>query len=182
MLPELLSKPSYSSYVISALTSTPLYTLWSSVVKYFKRFFFVTRLFRYTAAVIYFIEKSAIFLTAFIFILGTLPVLATALLFAALTERIRQIRLVRKISIPNDMDIYVFVSSEAFGRPVGSFGMAEANALSNDAAVFIVTDKLTQNLLNKNSGGVMTISRSCFFRLRRAIFDKRPQYVKYLFT
>jgi len=67
-------------YVIRRLKDTSLFEVVSKAVKYIRRSFLVSRILRYTAAVVVFLETSAILLAAFSVFLVTVPAAAVVLL------------------------------------------------------------------------------------------------------
>lgn len=132
----------------------------------------VTRILRWTAIAVAYIETSAILLVTATLAFAVLPfaALLTLVIFAA--DNIRASLILRRLPPPTG-EIWVIFAA-------GEFGMKLAKEL--DGSVYLVRGQLESRFLTmKRKNGITLISSSFFIRLRRRYFDRTPENMRYLF-
>ncbi|MBQ8510846.1 MAG: hypothetical protein IJ493_13175 [Clostridia bacterium] len=167
MLPTILTKHSYITYLYDRLRATSLWSATERIAAYSRRFLFITRLLKWIAAAVAVIETSAMLLTAAALLLILLPALlavAGGLALAAYIDGNRKLH------------------SLTLGDRVIVFFAEGGIRLGLDGCVFVVTDSLRHRFLTmQQRDGVYYIRRSFFIRLRKRYFDKMPQRMIYIF-
>ena len=177
MPPELLTANNLFSFYYSRIRHTTLWSLADRVIKYSRRFLFITRIVRYSAVIVSIIEKSVLLILISTLILTVLPILAAGSVAMLTAESIVTNKRLRELDLRLDREeIFVFAG-------VGEYGEAWTRSLSEVAAVYIVANPLKHRFIAaKADGGIIYVSKSFFLRLRRDYFDSTPEKMRYLFT
>ena len=177
MPPELLTANNLFSFYYSRVRRTTVWSLADRIIKYSRRFLFITRIVRYAAVIVSIIETSAMLILISTLILTVLPILTVGFIVMLTAESIVTNKRLRELDLRLDREeIYVFAG-------VGEYGEAYARSLSEVAAVYIVANPLKHRFIAaKADGGIIYVSKSFFLRLRRNYFDSTPEKMRYLFT
>lgn len=177
MKSDCLGYKNYSSYLFAHARSTQFFQITDRIVRRTKKFFFLGKLIRLTAAVVAVIETSAALLFAFTLFLTLLPLLITFAFLCFLADRIRGNHLIRRLS-PFFVQKKIIVLFRA-----GEFGHAWMKELEKKGyAVVFVTDKLFPFFLTaKEKNGILMVRRTFFFRLQKTFFENHPERMIYLF-
>ena len=177
-MPDFLKYNTFVSYLLAFLRSTSLYAMASRVMKYAKRFWFVTRIIKYVSVAAAIIETSA-FLVAFAAVLTvTVPILVVLLTAITVADIIISEKLLRCryfAEYIQDKHICVFLANS------GRNDRFPAMLTEKNMAVFIVTaDPAKRFISYRYQNGIYYIRHALFFRLKRRRFNKSNNRIIYI--
>ena len=107
--PDILSAKNIFSLYIDRARSTSIWNAADRAIKYTRRFFFITKLLRFAAAVITFVQTSAMLIASATLILTLLPLVLIVVLAAGISGWFCENRIRRKYPPPKDGSIYVLL-------------------------------------------------------------------------
>ena len=203
--PDLLKARNILSLYIDRARSTSLWNAADRAIKYTRRFFFVTKLLRFSAVIITFIQTSAMLIAAATLILTLLPLVLVIVLAAGISGWFCENRILRKYPPPEVGDIYVILppDRELLEKHQKDSGTTDkhpkkpdrhsyrdflARDLSSSGTVYVVDSEpgyLFKGLVRglypaKDVNGVTYLSKPLFLRMRAKYFDKTPERMNYL--
>ncbi len=165
----------FLSYKYHSLKSTNVWNTAGKIFSYSRRSLLVARVFKYTAAVIAFIESSAVFLISGAVLLLIIPI---SLIFAAVLAVIDSFhgRKYNEIIIPKlkNKKILFLMAKKGFNPSRGSYfdKMALDFAIDREYFVFVVSKSLKDGLFltaKKVTDNLVIIREPYFFRLMKFI-------------
>lgn len=203
--PDILSAKNIFSLYIDRARSTSIWNAADRAIKYTRRFFFITKLLRFAAAVITFVQTSAMLIASATLILTLLPLVLIVVLAAGISGWFCENRILRKYPPPKDGSIYVLLppdrellekhqkNSETTDKHPKKpdkhiYREALARDLSSSGTVYVVDSEpgyLFKGLVRglypaKDVNGVTYLSKPLFLRMRAKYFDKTPERMNYL--
>ena len=107
--PDILNAKNIFSLYIDRARSTSIWNAADRAIKYTRRFFFITKLLRFAAAVITFVQTSAMLIASATLILTLLPLVLIVVLAAGISGWFCENRILRKYPPPKDGSIYVLL-------------------------------------------------------------------------
>ncbi len=172
----------FLSYKYNSLKSTNVWNTAGKIFSYSRRSLLVARIFKYAAAVIAFIESSAVFLISGAVLLLIIPI---SLAFAAVLAIIDSFhgRKYNKIIIPKlkDKKILFLIAKRGFNPSRGSFfdKMALDFATESEYFVFVVSKSLRDGIFltaKTVTDNLVVIREPYFFRLMKFIKHNRSGF------
>lgn len=163
---------------------------WNTIIRitrYARRYIFISRLIRYTSAVIAFIETSAILVIALTVILAALPFLAVSFLFTVLFSISKQKKynpIIEKET--EEADKIVFIDApKGFYRKKAAYLNRMAETFHTEGyTVFVishsyVTDRFTT--ARKAADGIWVIKLSYYFIIKKRFLKGKEDKLTYIF-
>ncbi len=191
---RLIDAAGYPRYLYDSLRRSSPFRIWSRVMTYFRRFRFLSVIFRAAAQIIAFIETSAILIVTSTIFVVTLPLLLIALLASSIVTRTRGRRLNRRLAAElKDKRIFVFFPSASPEPGYGSVMHATVEQLGGreGCVCFVVSPHTVSSrifgqrgmffLMRQPSENVFYIRRSYYFLLRRDVLDSLGERVSMIF-
>ncbi len=177
-MPDITKYNTLITYLTARLQKTTLYSTFDRIVKYGRRFLFITRIFRYIGIAAAIIETSAVLILTAAVTLVLIPIILIVLTGFFIADIIIGRRILKSRELAKYLTrerIYVILDA-------GSFGKGYANELAADgAAVFSVTaDPKEQFVSAKKRDGVYYIRHAFFFRLKRKRLNQMKDKLIYL--
>ena len=177
-MPEITHYNTTVSYLLAWLRSTAVYNALGRLIRYSRRFLFITRIFKYISIAAAIIETSAVLILAAAITVVLIPI---ALLVTAVFSAVSLIISVKIIKSPVLSEylkrerIYVIADS-------GNYGKAMARELTDGGyAVFLITPSPKEHFVCARwEKGVLLVRHSFFFNLKRKKLNKLQDKLIYL--
>ena len=178
IMPDITQYNTLIAYLLARLRSTTLYATLDRILKYGRRFLFVSRILKYIGIAAAIIETSAVLILTAAAVIVLIPIMAAILAIFFVSDVIISGRILKSKSLADYLSrerIYVILCA-------GRFGEDFAKKLANEgAAVFLVTaDPKKQFISAKDRDGVYYIRHAFFFRLKRKILKGVKDKLIYL--
>ncbi len=164
-MPDLLKHKTLTTYLIAKLRSTSFWNAVDRLLKYTRRFLFLTRVLRYIRIAVTIIETSTVLILFTALLIAFIPIFAVLLIMLTVAEIIIGTRILKseelRLALARER---IYIISD-----VGKFGEDFARALTdNDGTVFILSASLKRRFISlTKSNGVYYIRHAFFFRLKR---------------
>ncbi len=168
MIPE-LSFDSYFSYLYARLRRGSFFSAAARWVKYSRLVLFFHRVIKTTGQIFVLLETGALLVLAAALLLYIIPSAAAAALLVMLAVNIDGSRFLKKLKIPENARILVFLDG----------GAGDLLRGDGETVCIVVADR-GRFLSAKREGAVIYCRRSFFFRFRRRVLKKHDDRTVYL--
>ena len=164
-MPDLLKHKTLTAYLIAKLRATSIWIGFDRILKYTRRFFFLTRILRYIRIVVTIIETSTVLILFAALFIALIPILAVLIIMFTVSELIIGTRILKsdKLRLALSRE-HIYIISDA-----GVFGEGYARELADrGSSVFILSASLQKRFISlTESNGIYFIRHAFFFRLKR---------------